>query len=99
MFDIHPTILGLVVTVLGAIVAWLLKNEKWKGLVLTRQEHSDICQSHHAEIKAMIDALQREHRETRVEMHDFFTESRADRRAMLDKVHAIELDVARFMRP
>lgn len=28
---------------MGAIIAWLLRLERWKGKTLTREEHEEIC--------------------------------------------------------
>lgn len=77
-------------TVWGAIcaaVGWLVKLEHWKGKVLTRQEHHDLCEDRQKQLDKKLDTIL-----TRLDIQD--KEARQHRHRMSNLVQSIEIKVA-----
>lgn len=77
-------------TLWGAIcawIAWAFRIERWKGRVITRDEHREICEDHQLELKAKLDMILR-----RLDRQD--EDSREHREMVSASLHTIDKKVA-----
>lgn len=78
---------GTIWTAIGAAIAWVVRVERWKGKMLSRTEHKEICEDHQTELKSKLDTILK-----RLDRQD--EESREHRERVSNSLHSIGLKVA-----